>query len=446
MSQDERRSSRRTILVVEDTHAEGSARFKSVAATLDHLEDSQISRLRDSIQSCRLLEKPRFLCGACREPVYLSRSGCSHFSHHANGPRNCPWNTVSRHPDVIDQEKFGGLQESPEHKRLKALLAGSLDIDPGFSEIRIEEVVSCPPNWRKPDVIAKFGHYEIAFDIQLATTQMPTIYAREWFYQSNSIRYVWLISTKNVIDLRRQAFQDIYWHNQQQIFEIDEKTANLSQEIGRAFLRSLTIVPAFREGCFRLVWEEKFLSVANLIWSSDTLRPMREKTFAKCLDDLIISRGWRDSRRKLIKAAGDHRRRHEFELVWKDLEGHLAIPSWREAEEFDPFKAVGVLSTVAAGQKLDASRFSPDEIPQIINDFLEKNSCRGWTATLKTIAEAYAKDELLEGKSSTVTKIERNLMEEHPDLKARFLPLLCILFPMAALDLLGKVPAEIKDA
>ena len=201
-----------------------------------------------------------------------------------------------------------------------------------------------------------------------------------------------------------------------------------------------------RGGFFRLVWERKFLSAANLIWSPDTLRPMREKTFAKCLDDLVISRGWGDSRRKLINAAGDHRRRHEFELVWRDLEDHLAIPGWREAEEFDPFKAVGVLSTVAAGKKLDASRFPPDEITQIINDFLEKNSCRGWTATLKTIAEAYDKNQLLEAKSSTVTKIERNLMEEHPDLKSRFLPILCILFPKAALDLLGKVPTEIQDA
>ncbi|MCA3327351.1 MAG: hypothetical protein INF75_00685 [Roseomonas sp.] len=446
MSQDNVRRSRRTILVVEDTHAEGRARFKSVSATLDYLEASQISRLRDSIQNSRISGKSRFLCGECREPVYLSLSGCSHFSHHANGPKNCPWNTISRHPEVIDTEKFAGRQESPEHRELKALLASTLAIDPGFSEIRTEEVVSCPPAWRKPDVIAKFGPDEIAFDIQLATTQMPTIYEREKFYQSNSIRYIWLISTKNVIELQRQGFQDIYWHNHGQIFEIDEKIAMISREIGRAFLYSLTIEPEFRNGTFKSIWKREPISISGLDWSAETFRPARKKSFADCFRHWVSIHGWDDSRKKLINAARDQSRRREFELIWRSLEGQLAIPDWHEAEKFDPFKTVGVLSTVAAGQKLDASRFSPDEIPQIINDFLEKNSCRGWTATLKTIAEAYNKNELLEVKSSTVTKIERNLMEEHPDLKSRFLPILCILFPKAALDLLGKVPTEIQNA
>ena len=49
----------------------------------------------------------------------------------------------------------------------------------------------------------------VAFDLQLATTQLPAIVAREKFYESHGIRFVWVTSTDDASRLALQAFQDI---------------------------------------------------------------------------------------------------------------------------------------------------------------------------------------------------------------------------------------------
>ncbi|NEU34431.1 hypothetical protein GN156_27660, partial [bacterium LRH843] len=62
----------------------------------------------------------------------------------------------------------------------------------------------------------------MAFEIQLSTTQLPTITRREDFYAQNDIRLCWVISGDRS-QLDRRAFKDIYLRNDGQIFAVDDE-------------------------------------------------------------------------------------------------------------------------------------------------------------------------------------------------------------------------------
>ena len=79
-------------------------------------------------------------------------------------------------------------------------------------------------------LVATFLDGLIAFDLQLATTQLPAIVARESFYERHGIRYVWVTSSNDAHNLSRQAFQDIYWNNDAQIFGIDERAEAITRK------------------------------------------------------------------------------------------------------------------------------------------------------------------------------------------------------------------------
>ena len=91
---------------------------------------------------------------------------------------NCEWGAVGKNSRDIDRLKYGGATEGAQHQRLKAMLATMLQADPVFGNVQVEHVISRPPHWRKPDVAATFLDGLVAFDLQLATTQLPAIVAR----------------------------------------------------------------------------------------------------------------------------------------------------------------------------------------------------------------------------------------------------------------------------
>ena len=58
-----------------------------------------------------------------------------------------------------------------------------------------------------PDVFAASWQGGLAaYEIQLATTQLPTIIRREDFYEENAIRLCWIVSG-DIVQLKRRAFK-----------------------------------------------------------------------------------------------------------------------------------------------------------------------------------------------------------------------------------------------
>ena len=452
-----RRRMIRRIEVVEDLRArEADQRFQAAASLLDPLSAPMLVQFRREVRICYQNRAPRFLCANCKKPVYVSLSGAIHteqrdgrdafFAHHAGTAEDCEWGTGGEDPREINRLKYGGATESVQHQRLKSMLATMLEADQAFNDIQIEHVISRPPHWRKPDVTATFLSKLIAFDLQLATTQLPDIVARENFYEQHNIRYVWVTNSDDAQNLARQAFQDIYWSNNAQIFGLDEHANSASVESGELHLWALSVRPRFDASGLRAVWERQLVRRSDIDWHTQSGRPWYPgENFDDAVSKIIESR-FTGPRKRLIIAARHPESDTSLKAgrAWDEIAGAVGAPLWADAQLHRPFKAIGVLSTAAAGKKMDATKFAPQDFTSIFNNFLEAKSCRGWTAALVHIARVYENLDLLEA-ASTKKKIARNLAEEHPDLMRHYTAMLDIIFPKSARSRLTGSPTEIVE-
>lgn len=455
MDQEARRQMARSIEVVEDLDAlEPDRRFRGTTSLLDPLSAPMLAQFRRAVRLRYQANKPRLLCAKCSKPVYVSLSGVgiadhrdgrdAFFAHHAGTAEACEWSTVSQDPRDIDRQKYGGASEGIQHQRLKAMLATMLEADPAFRGVQVEHVISRPPKWRKPDVSATFLEGLIAFDLQLATTQFPAIIAREEFYAQHGIRYVWVTSTNDAVNLAKQAFQDIYWNNNAQIFGVDRHAEAATRATGELHLWVLSISPRFDAMGLRTVWERRLVPRSKVDWATPTGRPLYPGVdFEASVRDLIENR-FAEPRKRLFTLVREQRRQAEAGAAWDEIAAALDAPLWLQAQDDRAFKAIGVLATAAAGRKMDASRFASEALTSIFNDLLETKACRGWTTALLQIAATHKNEHLL-SPASTHEKIKRNLSEDHPDLARRYAAILDILFPKSARSRLSGSPMEIVD-
>lgn len=447
----------RSIVVIEDLDAtEAEHRFRSTASLLDPLSAPQLSLFRRAVRTGYQSGNARLLCGKCGKPVYVSLSGAgdaeerdgrdAFFAHHAGTAEDCEWGTGGADPRDIDRLKYGGATEGVQHQRLKVMLAGMLEADPVFRNVQVEHVISRPPHWRKPDVAATFLGGLVAFDLQLATTQLPAIVAREDFYESHGIRYVWVTSTDDAGNLARQAFQDIYWNNDAQIFGIDERAEAATLESGELHLRVLSVAPRLSKDGIHAVWERHLVHRDEIDWNTPSGRPrFPGADFDTAVKELIESR-FSIPRQRLVNAAKRPENAAFLEAgqAWDEIARTIGAPDWSRTEPYRAFKAIGVLATAAAGKKMDSSGFAPEQLTSIFNDLLETQACRGWTTALQHIAATHGHGELLEV-PSTQKKILRNKAEQHPDLHRHYAGMLDIIFPKSARSRLSGPPTEIEE-
>ena len=275
------------------------------------------------------------------------------FAHHPGMADNCKWGAVGQSPRDIDRLKYGGATEGAQHQRLKAMLATMLQADPAFINVQVEHVISRPPDWRKPDVAATFLDGLAAFDLQLATTQLPTIVARESFYESHGIRYVWITSTSDSHKLARQAFQDIYWNNDGQIFGIDKRADAATLARGELHLSVLTVAPRLGTSGLRSIWERHLVRRSDIDWHTPSGRPrFPGADFDTAVRSLIETRFAGPRRRLIIAVQRPGDAAHlEAGHAWDEIAHRVGAPSWSTTEPDRVFKAIGVLATRGSRQK-----------------------------------------------------------------------------------------------
>jgi hypothetical protein len=167
----------------------------------------------------------------------------------------------------VSASQFQGAQESPLHLRVKRLVAELLTADsrtePG--SVVVDEYIVCGESRRRPDVRAIYDGKPIAIEIQLATTQIPIIVAREDFYQREGRHLIWL--TWNFMPVERvhllTAFEDIFYSHNKNLFSLDDEVVSESRE------RSAFLVRAFWEHGFG--WNSKIAALPDLEWPSSGL-------------------------------------------------------------------------------------------------------------------------------------------------------------------------------
>lgn len=215
--------------------------------------------------------RPAFVCDHCGFPVYAPREPKTRlpfWRHHKGAPRSCPWWTGEPgSTDDVSASQFQGAQESPLHLRVKNLVAELLNSDPLTEpeSVVVDEYVVCGESRRRPDVRAVYDGKPIAIEIQLATTQIPIIVAREDFYRREGRYLIWL--TWNFVPVERAhlltAFEDIFYSHNKNLFSLDNEVVAESRERG-AFL-----VRAFWE--HGSGWNSKIAALPELKWPSSGL-------------------------------------------------------------------------------------------------------------------------------------------------------------------------------
>lgn len=432
---------KRDIKVVEDVDA-GSpeGRFVSAASILDPLSASALTALRREVKARNHEDRSRYLCGLCHRPVYLSMQGTyptperdgreAFFSHHADEASMCEWGAGGKNPDNIDADKFQGAAEGERHKRLKKVLAEMLVADPSFSGVSVEKVVSRAGRWCKPDVSAELAGRLVAFDVQLATTQIGAIERRESFYEENGIRYMWLVDALDVPKLGHQAFQDIYWNNYGQVFGLDEEAHEVSIKAGVAHLRVLAVAPRLTAKGIEWAWGARLVPHTAMDWNTPSGRPRHPPSDPVALFLERVSPAFDGARTWLLGAVQNRKYelRVETEINWDHIAQRVGVPLWAQAFEDQAFKAVGVLSTACEARKMDASRYSASNLVAIFNEFLQHEACRGWAVALEQIADSYGHAGLL-SRDTTQAKLHTARGGNHADMARRYAAMLDVLFP-----------------
>lgn len=455
MTKERRREAARSIDVLIDEDAtEDDVKYRSAASLLNHLYPGDLVDFRSEVRQRYNDGRPRFRCFKCNAPVYVSAGTHSSpdrdgrhafFAHHKGYSEDCEWGDYGQVPDDINREKFQGAQEGQLHFKLKKVLAEILTLDPDFADVRTEAVIVREQGYRKPDVSARMSGQQFAFDLQLATTQLPTILDREGFYRSNDISYMWLTSVSDTHRLRFQAFQDIFWRNHAQIFGVDEEALAETKRRSTLHLWNLSIHPVLDNRQLEFVWKKTLVAKDEIQWRPKGLKPVCSQLgFEEALDQMVKFH-FGDSRKRLINAVKDPDRDDDDDdigIFWNTLAKQVDGIPYQAARHDHVRRAIGVLASAASGSKRDYTNFLPDQLPALFNQFLEERSYRGWTSALVAVADAYGHQALL-GTPSTVKKITRNLGENHEDKFKKHKSVMDVLFPKQALSKLTEIPIKL---
>lgn len=210
----------------------------------------------------------RYVCSQCGYPVYapLETNGRPHWKHFSGAPIDCPWSTRDpKSPDRVSADQFQGQQEGPLHHKIKYQIAELLEKDNDASDVAVEQYILSNEGRRKPDVSAVYNGFKIAFEIQLATTQLPIILAKERFYADRGIRIVWVTWDFQRCPLAdvRQSFLDIYFSHDENLFSLDADAITESLNESKLILRA----HAYRND----EWQSTLTSLGEVSWNSNGL-------------------------------------------------------------------------------------------------------------------------------------------------------------------------------
>jgi hypothetical protein len=210
--------------------------------------------------------RAEFVCDKCGFAVYAPlepKTRQPYWRHFKGAPTNCPWWTGD--PKTIDQigaSQFDGKQESPLHFYLKQKIAALLLQDPLTEEetLRVDKYIHTAEGRRRPDVSLRYDGKDLAIEIQLATTNLPTIVARESFYESNRRHLIWVTWNFDPVDptVMLASFRDIFYSHNKNMFSIDAEIIETSESAGAFYLK----VFLYHEGNLN----SEIVQLSSLIW------------------------------------------------------------------------------------------------------------------------------------------------------------------------------------
>ena len=246
-------------------------------------------KLRRSVEE-RIQENDcLYLCLYCKQPVAISplfnhnSNNHSFYFRHLKDSEECEIKTNSGFSKKeILALKFNGAKESKAHLELKNYIRFYLSSDLNFKDVtdreRIVRDVENPSKWKRPDVAATYKNKPIIFEIQLSTTFLDVIVAREKFYLKNDITIMWIFKDFKP-DSARAAEKDIYFDNHTNVFSVDEKSRKKTLESGKLHFTCHYIKTFFdsKLGDYSDIWTEELITFDDLQIDDQTKKPFFKK-------------------------------------------------------------------------------------------------------------------------------------------------------------------------
>ncbi|MEM6900243.1 MAG: DUF6035 family protein [Pseudomonadota bacterium] len=408
---------------------------------LNALSDTEWSELRAKATRSRRTGQPALLCGDCGQSVYGRESsyGRRHCFHFGTETKDCRWASANASSfRSIDANKFQGQQEGARHKKLKAMICEILELDPDVAAAGI-----APERYTKghdgqyafPDVYASncYGG-PTAFEIQLSTTQLPTITRREDFYCQNDIRLCWVTSGDRS-QLDRRAFKDIYLRNDGQIFAVDDEVLAEARAANAPRLRLMRLLPGpLREG-LRPNWRERIVTLKEIDWGQPGDRPRSKgDSFDAYLEKLVQRDPAVSHLRSEFYSALTECNQDRAGVSWDSLASIVGGASWSSlGDPYDTVRALGVLATVRRNELSVQTKIGMSNLHHLVNSLLlEPKERRSWSGALRSMSESRRPDLL--AVPSVAKKIARNLENAHGNPGSELLAgrVFDVLFPEGA--------------
>lgn len=399
-------------------------------AYLYSLSETEWTSLRAEATRSRKAGNPLLRCGDCRSPVYAreSTNGRRHCYHFGTDVKDCLWASANaRNARSIDAEKFHGNQESERHKTLKAMICENLALDPeavegGVVQERYTKGID-GTGYAFPDVFAvSWRGKPAAFEIQLATTQLPNIVRREDFYENNGIRLAWIIGNAER-QLERRAFKDIYLRNDGQILGLDGDVMAAARQAGAPRFRLYRLLPGPVSKGLAPEWKTKIVSPDDIDWGGAGSRPRSAQFgYDAYLDQLVEKDAALSAAREQFYAALADSDHVAAGAVWNTVAQKVGGVRWEALPSpYDAVRAFGVLATIRRNEITVKTRIGLSDLQHLVNSMLlEPPARRCWTHAFRLLA-GVTKPEMLEVES-VVQKCRRNANEHGaaspPDLSA----------------------------
>ena len=234
---------------------------------------------------------PLFLCGFCKQPVYLcggkhtGETGKSfkeiYFKHYYPSPE-CKFYLKTKYSKTeIERMKFHGLKEGVLHKTIKNEIAQAL-VEEEY-DVRIEEIVSVftlyqdgtdsenyKRMWRRPDVLARKQERQFVIEIQLATTFLSVILERMRFYKESKHYVLWVLDDFNPEEEQKFTTMDILSLTNRNIFEFNDEMRKESKKQGKLVLKCHFEIPILQDDLtFNYVWDSKIVHIDDLVFDNE---------------------------------------------------------------------------------------------------------------------------------------------------------------------------------
>jgi hypothetical protein len=338
-----------TVKSVCDLRLSDGYRLLDAEAWLESLTEAGYSDLRAATTGYAGKTGPIIVCAECDWPVYAPDNGTNrrrYFQHKKGFPLSCCYSgDEGKDPRQVDADKFNGQQEGERHKQLKNWLLEIISFSNTATGIAKErDIRLSDKTFARPDVYADIWlGAPIAFDIQLATTQITTIVRREEFYSRGGIRYVW-ITDRDKYQLVNRSFRDIYMRNDGQIFGIDEDVLKKARDQKAPFFRILRLVPDLASAGFKPKFKDRICSVDEINWGNPGSRPRSnlgsfdDLVKIRCEKDLFIS----NKRSEFFGALANEDARNAG-FIWDEVQKYVGGLTWGQlpCEPYQAMRALG---------------------------------------------------------------------------------------------------------